>query len=89
MKILHFSDSLRAGGQERQLVDLIKGLSAYDDIKVELALMSKEQHYNEINAIKIPIHYLIGLIKKMFVSSSVCLHCAGRLGQTSYMYGIL
>ena len=64
MKILHFIDTLRAGGKERQLVELLKGLSAYKEIVCELALMSKDIHYDDVNNLDIKKHYLIRKNKK-------------------------
>ena len=64
MKILFIIDSLRAGGKERQLVELLNGLSRYKDIECELAVMSKDIHYNEIFNLDINIHYLIRRWKK-------------------------
>lgn len=64
MKILHFIDCLRSGGKERQLVELLKGLSAYNDIVCELAIMDHNIHYTAVNDLNIEIHYLIRRIKK-------------------------
>ena len=48
MKILHFIDSLRSGGKERQLVELLKGISKYSEIKSYVAVMSNDIHYQSI-----------------------------------------
>ncbi len=64
MKILHFIDSLRAGGKERQLVELLKGLSEHKEIVYELAIMSEDIHYNAVNNLDIEKHYLIRKNKK-------------------------
>ena len=64
MKILHFTDSLRAGGKERQLVELLKGLSLHKDIICELAIMSHNIHYTAVNNLGIKKHYLIRKNKK-------------------------
>ena len=42
MKILFFSESLHAGGKERRLVELLKGLSKFEDISMELALTRRD-----------------------------------------------
>ncbi len=59
MKILHFTDSLRSGGKERQLVELLKGLSSREHIQCELATMSREIHYPEVFELDVKIHYLL------------------------------
>jgi len=64
MKVLHFIDTLRAGGKERQLVELLKGLSAYKEIVCELAIMSENIQYNAVNKLDIKKHYLIRKNKK-------------------------
>lgn len=62
MKILFFIESLRAGGKERRIIELIKGLKNLNDIQVELVLTRDEIHYPEIFQLAIPIH----IIKRKF-----------------------
>ena len=64
MKILHFIDCVRAGGKERQLVELLKGLSHYKHIICELVIMSHNIHYSDLKSRNINIHYLIRKINK-------------------------
>lgn len=64
MKILYIIDSLTAGGKERRLVELIKGLKNYSDIQCELAIMSNDIHYHYVFKQGIRIHYLIRKWKK-------------------------
>lgn len=64
IRILHFIDSLRAGGKERQLVELLKGLSVHKKIVCELTIMSEDIHYNAVNNIDIKKYYLIRKHKK-------------------------
>ena len=59
MKILFFVESLRSGGKERRLVELIKGLLKHDDISMELALMEEDIHYDDIASTGIQIHYVL------------------------------
>ena len=59
MKILFFIESLRAGGKERRLVELIKGLKQYPDIECELVLTKKDIHYKDIFNTGIKIHYIV------------------------------
>ncbi len=63
MRILMFTDSLRAGGKERQLVELIKVLLK-KGIKIELVSMNKNIFYKEILNLDIKIHFLIRKFKK-------------------------
>ncbi|MCK4330055.1 hypothetical protein KAX02_09460 [candidate division WOR-3 bacterium] len=64
MKILFFIDSLRSGGKERLLAELIKGLKDYPDIQCELATMSNDIHYQYVFKQNVKIHYLIRKWKK-------------------------
>jgi glycosyltransferase involved in cell wall biosynthesis len=48
MKILFFIDTLRAGGLERRLIELLKGLSKNNSISFEILLMNSDIHYKEI-----------------------------------------
>lgn len=60
MKILFYIESLRSGGKERRLVELIKGLKkSYQGIEMEIVLTKKDIHYNEIYETGIKIHYTI------------------------------
>jgi glycosyltransferase involved in cell wall biosynthesis len=56
MKVLFFIESLRAGGKERRIVELLKGLKRYPDVEVELVLTRKEIHYQEFHELGIPLH---------------------------------
>ncbi|UCH92179.1 MAG: glycosyltransferase [Candidatus Aminicenantes bacterium] len=58
IKILFFIDSLRSGGKERQLLELLKQLSSRRDFKFELLIMNNDIHYKEIYDLKIKINYL-------------------------------
>jgi len=64
MRILFFIETLRSGGKERRLVELIKGLSKYPDIKMELVLMETDVFYNDIFKVDIKIHYLVRKVIK-------------------------
>lgn len=58
MKILYFIESLRAGGKERRIVELLKGFKKYPDVEIELVLTKKEIHYDEIHDLNVPIHII-------------------------------
>ena len=59
MVVLHFIDSLRMGGKERQVVELLKGLKKRRDIELVLVCMGSEDFYRpEIEELDIRIIYL-------------------------------
>lgn len=64
MKILFFIDCLVAGGKERRLTQLMKGLKFDQHIQFELVVMNTEIHYTEILDWNIKIHYLLRESKK-------------------------
>ena len=64
MRILFFIDSLRSGGKERRLIELMKGIKLKPNIEFELVVMSNEIHYQEVFHLGIKIHYLIRSTKK-------------------------
>lgn len=66
MKIVFFIDSLKSGGKERRIVELIKGLLKNYDIQIDLVLMCKEVHFSEILQLDINIFFLIRKNKKDF-----------------------
>ena len=57
MKILFFIEGLQAGGKERRLVELVKGLSNHVDLEMELVLTKEEIHYKEIYSTDIKVHF--------------------------------
>ena len=59
MKILFFIDSLKAGGKERRLVELINSMSTLPALQIEIVVMNEENHFNQILKKTIKIHYLI------------------------------
>lgn len=59
MRILFFTDVMGAGGKERRLTELMKGLRLTTDIEFGLVLMSDDIHYKEIFDLNIKIHYII------------------------------
>ncbi len=58
MKILFFIESLRAGGKERRILELLKGLKRYKDIDLEIVLTRNEIHYEEFFELNIPLHII-------------------------------
>jgi len=59
MHIVQLIDSLRSGGKERQLVELLKGLVREDGIECELIVMSNADHYTDVHKLGIPVHRLV------------------------------
>jgi glycosyltransferase involved in cell wall biosynthesis len=64
MKIIFFIDSFPAGGKERRLLELMKGLRTRSGIEFELAIMSNDVHYKEIFDLDIKVHFVIRKTKK-------------------------
>ncbi|MBS1620191.1 MAG: glycosyltransferase [Bacteroidetes bacterium] len=59
MKILFFINGLSAGGKERRLVELMKGLNTNPSVHFELVVMSRDIHYKEVFNLNTQIHFLI------------------------------
>lgn len=64
MRILFFIDGLIAGGRERRLVELMKGIKTNPGVEFELVVMNDEIHYKQVFELGIKIHYLIRTTKK-------------------------
>jgi hypothetical protein len=63
MKILFLTDTLQAGGRERQLVELLKSLQAEKHIECRLVILSKNVFYSYVNELDLKIHYLERKVK--------------------------
>ena len=58
MRVLYYTDSLRLGGKERQLVELLKGLKQRD-MELLLVCMDQGEFYEpDVKALNIPLKYL-------------------------------
>jgi len=58
MRVLYYTDSLRIGGKERQLVELLKGLKQRE-IELLLVCMDRGEFYEpDVQALSIPMKYL-------------------------------
>ena len=62
MKIAFFIDSLRAGGKERQLAELVKGLTARRLAECTIVSMSRDNHY--FDGTGHAVHYLVRRSRK-------------------------
>ena len=58
MRILFFTENLRAGGKERRIIELLKHLKSSGDVQIELVLTKNLIHYEEIYGLNIPIHFI-------------------------------
>jgi glycosyltransferase involved in cell wall biosynthesis len=52
MRILFLIDTLGSGGQERQLIELLKGLDQHEDVAYCLCIWSKNIHYDDAASLK-------------------------------------
>lgn len=60
MRVLYYTDSLRIGGKERQLVELLKGLKQNGALEVLLVCMDRGEFYEpDVKALSIPLRYLL------------------------------
>ncbi len=59
MKVIQYIDTFRSGGKERQLVELLKGLSQVEGIECELIVMPETTHYTDLYKLDIPVHRLV------------------------------
>jgi glycosyltransferase involved in cell wall biosynthesis len=58
MRILFFTENLRAGGKERRIIELFKYLKKHGDYQIELVITKNVIHYQEIYELGIPIHLI-------------------------------
>jgi glycosyltransferase involved in cell wall biosynthesis len=58
MRILFFTENLRAGGKERRIIELLKYLKAAGGFEIELVITKNIIHYEEIHSMGIPIHLI-------------------------------
>ena len=58
MKIVMLIDALNRGGQERQLVELLKGFQDNSNYSIEVIVFSKSIQYPEIHDLGFPIHII-------------------------------
>jgi len=59
MRILFFTENLGAGGKQRRLVELIKGLSKKPNYEMELVLTDENIHYQDIFSTRVKIHFAV------------------------------
>jgi glycosyltransferase involved in cell wall biosynthesis len=60
LRVLHLVDSLRVGGKERQIVELLKGLGPLGSVQSIVVTMGTEQFYvQEVHKLRVPLVYLL------------------------------
>ncbi len=64
LRILHFLDSLRVGGKERQVVELLKGLQQLSFVESLVVTIGDEQFYvPDIERLETPLVYLLRRVR--------------------------
>ena len=58
LKILFFTENLRAGGKERRIIELLKFLKHQGGFQIELVITRTEIHYSEFFNLGIPLHVI-------------------------------
>jgi glycosyltransferase involved in cell wall biosynthesis len=56
VKVLYYVESLRSGGKERRLVELIKGISILPGMEILLVVMDRNIHYKEVFKANVSVH---------------------------------
>ncbi len=56
MRVLHIIDNLGIGGKERQLVELLVGLQARNDVACEVLVLSDRVHPSHLEKLTVPVH---------------------------------
>jgi glycosyltransferase involved in cell wall biosynthesis len=64
MKVLQIIDSLREGGKERQLIELLKAHQGNSDVTHTMVTMSENNHYLDICRLDLDVYKLIRKSKK-------------------------
>lgn len=60
IRVLHLVDSLRVGGKERQVVELLKGFNSICTVQSLVVAMGKESFYvSDIESLRVPLVYLL------------------------------
>ena len=65
MNILFLIDSLRRGGRERRMIELLKGLTIHDSIHINIGVFSDVIAYEEISELDDPMLKFDRRIKKV------------------------
>jgi glycosyltransferase involved in cell wall biosynthesis len=58
MRVLFFTENLRAGGKERRIIELFKYLKKHGGYQIELVITKNIIHYQEVYSLGIPIHLI-------------------------------
>ena len=64
LRVVHLVDSLRVGGKERQICELLKGLRDHSSIESIVVTMGSEQFYvPQIRELGVPLFYLLRRVR--------------------------
>ena len=63
-KILYVIESLTAGGKERRLIELIKGIKNSASVSIKLIILTDVVHYKEVHSLDLELVILKRVIKK-------------------------
>jgi len=55
MKIIFFIDSLRAGGRERRMIELLHYLKINTGYEMHIVSVEKEVHYKDLYSLDVPV----------------------------------
>ena len=64
LRVVQFIDSLRSGGTERQVLELLKRLSILPEIDCHLIILSENIHYSYVSDLNVEVHKLVRRFKK-------------------------
>ena len=64
MKILFLIDGLGLGGKERQVIELLKGLTKRNNIKLRLVILSNNVHYSNIKDVNLTTYFIDRQVRK-------------------------
>ena len=64
IRVLFFLNKLSLGGKERRVVELMREFARRKNVECEIALMSKDVHYQEVFSLGFKIHYLLRTSRK-------------------------
>ena len=59
MRVIQLVDTLRSGGKERQVLELLRGLSTSPEVDSALIVLSDQIHYANLEDLEIPVNLLV------------------------------
>ncbi len=64
MKILFVIEGLGLGGRQRQVIELLKGLTKKHSIQLRVAILSNDVHYSYINKVNVTMYFIDRKVRK-------------------------